>query len=100
VVAKHPRDMHGLRRADQATACLLAEVAALARPEITTAALDAHASSTIQRLGAEPHGRWLEVSDELASQIIGGVVPPRDYLHRLVSGRQVVRLLKDTDRGL
>ncbi len=54
MVAKHPRDMHGLRRADQATACLLAELAALARPEITTAALDVHAAATIQRLGAEP----------------------------------------------
>ncbi len=54
MVAKHARDIHGLRRANQATARLLAELAAIAQPGITTAALDAYAASTIHRLGAEP----------------------------------------------
>lgn len=54
MVAKHARDMHGLRRANQATAQLLAEVAAVAGFGITTADLDAPTVVAIQWLEAEP----------------------------------------------
>jgi methionyl aminopeptidase len=44
----------GLKRANQATARLLAELAALAQPGVTTRALDNHARAYMQRIGAEP----------------------------------------------
>src|SRR5439155_1861326 len=46
--------VQGLRRANRATARLLADLARMARPGITTRELDDYAMSYIARLGAEP----------------------------------------------
>lgn len=54
MVVKTPADIAGLRRANWETATLLRELAALARPGVTTGALDAHAAAYLDRLGAEP----------------------------------------------
>ena len=54
MVAKNKRDRVGLRRAGQATAWLLQELARRAEPGVSTGALDAYASEQMRRLGGEP----------------------------------------------
>jgi len=54
MVARTKRDVEGLRRANVATACLLRELAAQARPGTTTKQLDDYVASEIRRLGGEP----------------------------------------------
>ncbi len=54
MVAKSKRDVDGLRRANVATACLLRDLAVLARPGTTTRQLNEHAAASIRRIGGEP----------------------------------------------
>jgi methionyl aminopeptidase len=54
MVAKTRACVQGLRRANRATARLLADLGRLARPGVTTRELDDFAMSYITRLGAEP----------------------------------------------
>lgn len=54
MVARERQEVLGLRRANQATARLLRELAGRARPGTTTGDLDAYAASYIRRLGGEP----------------------------------------------
>jgi methionyl aminopeptidase len=54
MVVKTPADIAGLRRVNRETMRLLRELAALARPGVTTGALDAHATAFLARIGAEP----------------------------------------------
>ncbi len=54
MVIKTPAELAGLRRASEETARLLADLARLAVPGITTGALDAYAAARIAQLGAEP----------------------------------------------
>lgn len=54
MVAKEAADIQGLTRANRAVARLLRELSALARPGVTTAALDGHARAFMANLGAEP----------------------------------------------
>ncbi len=54
MVARTEAAREGLKRANQATARLLVELAALAQPGVTTRALDNHARAYMQRIGAEP----------------------------------------------
>jgi methionyl aminopeptidase len=54
MVARDKSTIDGLRRANSATARLLQELAALARPGVTTRALDAHALRYMRALGADP----------------------------------------------
>lgn len=54
MVVKGETDVRGLRRANRATARLLKELARLARPGVTTGALDDYAAAYIANLGAEP----------------------------------------------
>lgn len=54
MVARSTAAIHGLLRANNATATLLNELAELARPGVTTRQLDEHASAYMQRLGADP----------------------------------------------
>lgn len=54
MVAKNEASLQGLRRANQATALLLRELAAMAQPGVTTRDLDDHALRYLQRIGAEP----------------------------------------------
>jgi len=54
MVARDKAIVEGLRRANRATARLLRELAALARPGVTTRALDDHALSYMRALGADP----------------------------------------------
>ncbi|HEV7138284.1 MAG TPA: type I methionyl aminopeptidase [Steroidobacteraceae bacterium] len=53
MVAKSKQDVAGLRRANQATARLLKELAWLAQPGVTTGSLNRFAEAEIQRLGGE-----------------------------------------------
>lgn len=53
MVAKEAADIRGLKRANRAAARLLRELAALAKPGVTTAALDRHARDFTAKLGAE-----------------------------------------------
>ena len=54
MVAKTQAERDGLRRANQATARLLHDLAALARPGVTTGELNDYAMDYIAQLGAEP----------------------------------------------
>lgn len=54
MVAKHKREIEGLRRANKATACLLQELVEQARPGVTTGALNEYAMTSIRRMGGEP----------------------------------------------
>ena len=54
LVAKTLASIEGLRRANQATARLLQNLAALARPGVTTGELNDYAMDYIAQLGAEP----------------------------------------------
>lgn len=54
MVAKTNRDVERLRRANEATACLLQELAARAIPGTTTKQLDDFAAAEIRRVGGEP----------------------------------------------
>jgi methionyl aminopeptidase len=54
MVAKRRGDVEGLLRANQAVARLLVELAALAKPGVRTAELDAYAREYIANLGGEP----------------------------------------------
>lgn len=54
MVARQETSIQGLRRANQATAVLLQELAALAKPGVTTRELDEYAAAYIARIGAEP----------------------------------------------
>lgn len=54
MVAATQESIEGLRRANQATAKLLQELAALARPGITTGELNDYAMDYMTQLGAEP----------------------------------------------
>jgi methionyl aminopeptidase len=54
MVIKTPAELAGLRRASEETARLLADLARLVAPGITTGALDAYAAARIADLGAEP----------------------------------------------
>lgn len=54
MVVKDEADLLGLQRANRETVALLGELAALVRPGVTTAELDAHAAAYVARLGAEP----------------------------------------------
>jgi methionyl aminopeptidase len=53
MVAKEPVDIQGLMRANRAVARLLRELAAMAKPGVTTAALDSYARDFMEKLGAE-----------------------------------------------
>ena len=54
MVAKSKRDVERLRRANEATACLLRELVTQAVPGVTTKHLDDYAAAAIRRLGGEP----------------------------------------------
>lgn len=54
MVIKTPADLAGLRRANRETMTLLRELAAMVRPGVATAELDAHAAAYLARIGAEP----------------------------------------------
>ncbi len=54
MVATSDRDRRGLRRANEATACLLQELAARAQPGVTTRALNNYAVRAIRNMGGEP----------------------------------------------
>ncbi len=54
MVAKTEASIQGLRRANQATARLLRDLARMARPGVTTGELDEYAMSYITQLGAVP----------------------------------------------
>jgi methionyl aminopeptidase len=54
MVARSGRQRRRLREANEATACLLRELAQRAHPGTTTGQLDEYAVRTIRRLGAEP----------------------------------------------
>lgn len=54
MVIKTPAELAGMRRANAETARLLADLARLVAPGITTGALDAFATERIAHLGAEP----------------------------------------------
>ena len=54
MVAKTRASVQGLQRANRATARLLADLARMARPGVTTLELDDYAMSYIARIGAEP----------------------------------------------
>lgn len=54
MVAKKAAAVRGLQRANRATARLLQELAALAKPGVTTRQLDDHAMAYMRRLGADP----------------------------------------------
>jgi len=54
MVIKTPAELAGLRRASEETARLLADLARLVAPGITTSALDAFAAERIAQLSAEP----------------------------------------------
>ncbi|HZS93188.1 MAG TPA: type I methionyl aminopeptidase [Chloroflexota bacterium] len=54
MVAKNRREVAGMRRASEATAALLRELARRAVPGVTTRSLDQFARSYIRRLGGEP----------------------------------------------
>ena len=54
MVAREAVDVQGLTRANRATARLLRELAAMAKPGVTTGALDGYAREVIAKLGAEP----------------------------------------------
>jgi methionyl aminopeptidase len=54
MVVKTPAELAGMRRASEETARLLADLARLVAPGVTTGALDAYAAGRIARLGAEP----------------------------------------------
>lgn len=54
MVAKRQADVDGLVRANRAVAQLLRELAALAKPGVRTADLDAYAQAFIANLGAQP----------------------------------------------
>jgi methionyl aminopeptidase len=54
MVIKTPAELAGLRRANIETARLLADLARLVAPGVTTGALDAYAAERIASLGAEP----------------------------------------------
>ncbi len=54
MVAKHQSAIQGLRRANRATARLLRELAAMAKPGVTTRALDDHAMAFITSRGGIP----------------------------------------------
>lgn len=54
MVAKTTRDIHGMRRANRATARLLQDLIVLARPSVPTKDLNAYALDYIRRIGGEP----------------------------------------------
>lgn len=54
MVARSSREIEGLRRAGRATARLLVELAAQAKPGVRTAELDAYAAAYIRRIGGDP----------------------------------------------
>jgi methionyl aminopeptidase len=54
LVAATQESIEGLRRANQATARLLQDLAAMARPGVTTSELNDYAMDYMTRLGAEP----------------------------------------------
>lgn len=54
MVATRDRQRRGLRRANEATACLLQELAARAQPGVTTGELNDYAMLAIRRMGGEP----------------------------------------------
>lgn len=54
MVATSMRDRRGLREANEATACLLSELAARAQPGVTTGQLNGYASQAIRDMGGEP----------------------------------------------
>jgi methionyl aminopeptidase len=53
MVARRGRERRGLRRANEATACLLQELAARAQPGVTTSELNQYAAQAIRRMGGE-----------------------------------------------
>jgi methionyl aminopeptidase len=54
MVATSNRDRKGLREANEATACLLRELAARAQPGVTTSELNDYAARAIRNMGGEP----------------------------------------------
>jgi methionyl aminopeptidase len=54
MVATRTRERKGLRRANEATACLLRELAARAQPGTSTRELNEYAATSIHRMGGEP----------------------------------------------
>ena len=54
IVCKSPREIEQMRRANELVADVLAELAAMVRPGITTADLDAAAERMVRAAGAEP----------------------------------------------
>ncbi len=54
MIITRPDEFAGLQRANRATTQLLRELQAMARPGLTTKALDDHARAYIARLGGEP----------------------------------------------
>jgi len=54
IVCKSPAEIDRMRVANQLVADVLAELAAMAAPGVTTADLDAKAESLVRAAGAEP----------------------------------------------
>jgi len=83
MVIQHRADILGLRRANRATARLLKQLARLARPGVTTRALNDHAAAYIARLGAEPVFATEEnfpgcINTSVNDAVLHGV--PNDYV--------------------
>jgi len=83
MVIQHRADILGLRRANRSTARLLKQLARLARPGVTTRALNDHAAAYIARLGAEPVFATEEnfpgcINTSVNDAVLHGV--PNDYV--------------------
>ena len=68
MVIESRTDINGLRRANRATARLLKHLARMAKPGVTTRALDDFARAYIADLGAEPVVQFLRRAPEYRAE--------------------------------
>ncbi len=85
MVARTQDSIQGLRRANRATAKLLRDLARMARPGVTTKALDDYAMEYIRRIGGEPVFNTQEkfpgaINTSVNDAVVHGV--PGDYVLR------------------
>ena len=96
IVCKSPSEIERMRAANLLVADVLAELAGMVAPGVTTADLDAKAEKLIREAGAEPafkgyRGYPCTLCASVNEQVVHGIPSDRALVMRVDDGQEIVR---------